>query len=406
MENKYSIRGVSWTYGETDVLLDVWKADDIQRELVNTHRNCEIYDRVAARLNELLSTERTAVQCRSRIKRLKLDYYAQKRSGDKGPRNKLNKKFFEIFDKALKNNFERRALMRDCAGEHRDSTSSKESLDRQMLPLPLKEGVHHMSNGIVKEDIRVKAETKSECFVTDAAKFTPDSVQENGKSLENIQFGSVSCNSCDNESVEQVVSPDLDMFETHERRSSHRYSPYQSVFGTKPFPVQDPPLNPAPSSLDKLITHFTSMEERRLKYEIDLQQKRLEREERMMRHLMAMEDKARTDENKLRLEMAEIFDKRRREINDIHVQMFQMLCSVIGSSPSVHHSSSADISSNSVRPLSGQHSGSSNVDSSSLRHSATSETLSRVRVTQASSTTPTFVPAASFALSTDRSCNI
>ncbi|KAK3594095.1 hypothetical protein CHS0354_040862 [Potamilus streckersoni] len=141
MENKYGIRRRSWTYRETEALLDVWKADDIQRELGMSQRNCVIYHKVAAKLNERLSTGRTALQCRSRIKNLKLVYYAQKRSVEKGPRNKLNKKFFEIFDKALKNNFERKVLMRDSTREIRDSNSNEKSLDRQMLPLHLNDDI-------------------------------------------------------------------------------------------------------------------------------------------------------------------------------------------------------------------------------------------------------------------------
>ncbi|KAK3594096.1 hypothetical protein CHS0354_040863 [Potamilus streckersoni] len=228
----------------------------------------------------------------------------------------------------------------------------------------------------------MKAENRSECFVAYAANFTPDSVQGTGKSLENIQSNAVSCNSCENESVERVTSPDIQIFETHEPHSSHRYSPYASVFRSIPFSMQDSPLSPTSLNFDKLITLFTDMEERRQKYEVDLQQKRLEREERMMRHLAAMEDKRRMDENKLRLEMAEIFDKRRREINDVriqheamedrrmkeenevrvhmmqmHVQMFQKLCSVLASSPSVHHSNFANIFSSSVRPPNGHQSG-------------------------------------------------
>jgi hypothetical protein len=66
-------RGTVWSHNEVLTLIDIWKAEDIEAQLENVHRNLPNFNRVAELMN-LRGYERTGAQCRSKMKALKSEY--------------------------------------------------------------------------------------------------------------------------------------------------------------------------------------------------------------------------------------------------------------------------------------------------------------------------------------------
>ena len=60
-------RGTVWSHYEVLALLDVWRAEDIEAQLENVHRNLPIFGRVAELMN-LRGYDSTGAQCRSKMK--------------------------------------------------------------------------------------------------------------------------------------------------------------------------------------------------------------------------------------------------------------------------------------------------------------------------------------------------
>ncbi|XP_048345374.1 uncharacterized protein LOC125428779 isoform X2 [Sphaerodactylus townsendi] len=66
-------RGVAWKERETLDLLSIWGEETIQEALANTHRNLEVYDRVAKQMSAL-GHKRSAVECRTKTKAMRHEY--------------------------------------------------------------------------------------------------------------------------------------------------------------------------------------------------------------------------------------------------------------------------------------------------------------------------------------------
>ena len=63
----------SWSKEETLKLIEIWGNDAIQAQLEGCKRNQEVFSRIAAEMSEA-GFERTAQQCRDKIKKLKVEY--------------------------------------------------------------------------------------------------------------------------------------------------------------------------------------------------------------------------------------------------------------------------------------------------------------------------------------------
>jgi hypothetical protein len=66
-------RGVVWGNDEVLALIDIWRNENIEGQLQGMHRNLPFYHHVADLL-AVRGYERTAEQCRSKMKSLKGDY--------------------------------------------------------------------------------------------------------------------------------------------------------------------------------------------------------------------------------------------------------------------------------------------------------------------------------------------
>ena len=93
-EIRESDRGLTWGHDETRALIHIWSDPIIQQELETSRRNYLTYEKIAKNLKGF-GFERTADQCRNKIKQLKVCYNDAKReSGESGK----GKKYFAYFN--------------------------------------------------------------------------------------------------------------------------------------------------------------------------------------------------------------------------------------------------------------------------------------------------------------------
>ncbi len=63
----------TWSDSETFKLIEIWGEDTIQAQLEGCRRNKEIYEKIARDLSDA-GYQRTADQCREKVKKLKSEY--------------------------------------------------------------------------------------------------------------------------------------------------------------------------------------------------------------------------------------------------------------------------------------------------------------------------------------------
>ena len=95
-------RGLTWGHDETRALIHIWSDPSIQQELETSRRNYLTYEKIAKNLKGF-GFERTADQCRNKIKQLKVYYNdAKKENGESGKGRKYFA-FFNDMDLVLEN---------------------------------------------------------------------------------------------------------------------------------------------------------------------------------------------------------------------------------------------------------------------------------------------------------------
>ena len=92
-------RGCLWTDAEVTALIAIWGEEEIHRKLDGATRNIKVYEKIAARLSSLEDcSDRTAVQCREKIKKLKGEYRKAKENNNRSGRGRLFVLFFNQLD--------------------------------------------------------------------------------------------------------------------------------------------------------------------------------------------------------------------------------------------------------------------------------------------------------------------
>lgn len=90
-----------WTTDETNVLLNLWSSNEIQRQLDGTVRDAEVYRILSMKLREA-GFQRTGVQIRTRIKILKRSYRTEKGKIDSGScSNKNLFRYYQQMDRVM-----------------------------------------------------------------------------------------------------------------------------------------------------------------------------------------------------------------------------------------------------------------------------------------------------------------
>ena len=82
-----NVMAATWSDEETIKLVELWGEEEIQALLEGCTRNKHVYDKIARGMGEA-GYERTGVQCRDKIKKLKADYKKVKDSNDETGRKR------------------------------------------------------------------------------------------------------------------------------------------------------------------------------------------------------------------------------------------------------------------------------------------------------------------------------
>ncbi|CAF0769987.1 unnamed protein product [Didymodactylos carnosus] len=93
-------RGISWSYNETDALIQIWADENTQHALKSNSRNRCVYEDIAKRL-QILGINRNADQCQMRIKLLKKLYRQAKETINRGDRSQRPCPFYDEIDMIL-----------------------------------------------------------------------------------------------------------------------------------------------------------------------------------------------------------------------------------------------------------------------------------------------------------------
>ena len=83
----------NWSDSEVINLIELWGEEGIQEQLEGAKRNKHVYEKLGRELQKTVS-DKTAEQCRAKIKKLKLDYRKVK---DKHNKTREGLEHLEIF---------------------------------------------------------------------------------------------------------------------------------------------------------------------------------------------------------------------------------------------------------------------------------------------------------------------
>ena len=91
---------IPWTEEETLKLIELWGEDNVQAQLEGCKRNAQVFERISCEMKDI-GYDRTGVQCREKIKKLRGEY--KKIKDKKGKTGEGNKpwKYFEYLDSVL-----------------------------------------------------------------------------------------------------------------------------------------------------------------------------------------------------------------------------------------------------------------------------------------------------------------
>ena len=90
----------TWTESETLKLIELWNEDNVQSQLEGCKRNKAVFESISRRMNDA-SFERTANQCREKIKKLRAEYKKVKDNNNQTGNNRKTCKFYERLDNVL-----------------------------------------------------------------------------------------------------------------------------------------------------------------------------------------------------------------------------------------------------------------------------------------------------------------
>ena len=95
-------RGLTWGQDETHALIRIWSDPSIQEQLETSRRNSGTYEKIAKNLKEF-GFERTADQCRNKIKQLKCCYNEAKKENGQPGKGRKHFAYFRDMDLILGN---------------------------------------------------------------------------------------------------------------------------------------------------------------------------------------------------------------------------------------------------------------------------------------------------------------
>uniref|UniRef100_UPI00398EC13F myb/SANT-like DNA-binding domain-containing protein 2 isoform X2 n=1 Tax=Pristiophorus japonicus TaxID=55135 RepID=UPI00398EC13F len=152
-------RGISWTPAETNALIAVWGDERLQDVLEGNLRNSHIFDRISQALREM-GYERSANQCKERIKTLKRCYSRVKERG-RGKRtcNYTFQQLEQVFGRVpvVWEPHTYQPVLIDSSGLYQDTKSHTINLDesREAQPTELEDWEIQKPDLLIKQELLV-----------------------------------------------------------------------------------------------------------------------------------------------------------------------------------------------------------------------------------------------------------
>ncbi|XP_038634330.1 myb/SANT-like DNA-binding domain-containing protein 2 isoform X3 [Scyliorhinus canicula] len=150
-------RGISWTPAETNALIAVWGDERLQDVLEGNLRNSHIFDRISQALREM-GYERSANQCKERIKTLKRCYSRVKERG-RGKRtcNYTFQQLEQVFGRVpvVWEPHAYQPVLIDSSGLYQDTKSDTINLDesREVQPTQLEDWGNQKPDLLIKQEL-------------------------------------------------------------------------------------------------------------------------------------------------------------------------------------------------------------------------------------------------------------
>ena len=90
----------NWTDAEVLHIIELWGEEGIQEQLEGAKRNKHVFEKIAKELQKT-GSEKTAEQCRTKLKKLKLDYRKVKDKQNQTGRGRTSWRYFDAMDAVL-----------------------------------------------------------------------------------------------------------------------------------------------------------------------------------------------------------------------------------------------------------------------------------------------------------------
>uniref|UniRef100_A0A8C5DNI8 Myb/SANT-like DNA-binding domain-containing protein n=1 Tax=Gouania willdenowi TaxID=441366 RepID=A0A8C5DNI8_GOUWI len=90
-------RGQTWSNDEVTTLIDIWADEHISRMLLETHKNKEVFRMFSQRL-AARGFHRSGDQCRTKVKKLRQQYYKVRDSLQKGALSVEEREKFPLYN--------------------------------------------------------------------------------------------------------------------------------------------------------------------------------------------------------------------------------------------------------------------------------------------------------------------
>ncbi|XP_067827149.1 myb/SANT-like DNA-binding domain-containing protein 2 isoform X1 [Heptranchias perlo] len=161
-------RGISWTPAETNALIAVWGDERLQDVLEGNLRNSHIFDRISQALREM-GYERSANQCKERIKTLKRCYSRVKERG-RGKRtcNYTFQQLEQVFGRVpvVWEPHTYQPVLIDSSGLYQDAKSDTINLEesREVQPTELEDWGNQKPDLLIKQELLMNQKQELQAY--------------------------------------------------------------------------------------------------------------------------------------------------------------------------------------------------------------------------------------------------
>ena len=111
-------RGTVWDVKEIEALIAIWSEEKIQSKFKSAgHRNQEIFEEISKKLQNDHNYNRTAQQCRTKLKKLRLDFAAVEDNNRRSGNERKLCKFYDLLAPILKDKADVNPKFTKCSND-------------------------------------------------------------------------------------------------------------------------------------------------------------------------------------------------------------------------------------------------------------------------------------------------